>query len=59
MGKKVSAVDKIIQPFQFESKSTQTESKPVEMTINGEVKKLSHRIRSGKTKRERARSTKQ
>ncbi len=58
MVKKVSAVDKIIQPFQFESKSTQTERKPVEMTINGEVKKVSHRIRTGKTKRERARSGK-
>jgi len=51
--KKASAIDAIIQPFQFQSTSTQTESKPIDMLINGEVKKVSHRIRTGKTKRER------
>ena len=77
--KKVSAIDAIRQPFQFESKSTQTNS-PVsdfrlggtEKTVSvfnprkgdweskttiegGQVLKVSHRIRTGKTKRERAR----
>lgn len=53
MGKKVSATDAIIQPFQFESKSTQTESKPVDMVINGGVVKVSHRIRTGKTAKDK------
>lgn len=53
MTKKKSAIDAIIQPFQFESKSTQTESKPKDMTINGKVVKVSHRIRTGKTRKDR------
>ena len=53
MAKKISAIDAIIQPFQFESKSTQTESKPKDMTINGKVVKVSHRIHTGKTRKDR------
>lgn len=33
--KKVSAIDAIIQPFQFESKSVQTESKPKQINLGG------------------------
>lgn len=33
--KKVSAIDAIIHPFQFESKSTQTESKPKQINLGG------------------------
>ncbi len=53
MTKKKSAIDAIIQTFQFESKSTQTESKPKDMLINGKVVKVSYRIRTGKTKKDR------
>lgn len=59
MAKKISAIDAIIQPFQFESKSTQTESKPKDMIINGQVVKVSHRIRTGKTKKDRKGQEKQ
>lgn len=76
--KKVSAIDAIKQPFQFESKSTQTHSAPhdvrlggVEKTVSvfdrrkgeyksetriegGQIISASHRVRTGKTKRERA-----
>lgn len=76
--KKVSAIDAIKQPFQFESVSTQTNSDPkvirlggVEKTVSvfnkkkgdwesqttiegGQVISVSHRVRTGKTKRERA-----
>lgn len=76
--KKVSAIDAIKQPFQFESKSTQTHSAPhdvrlggVEKTVSvfdrrkgeyksetriegGQIISASYRIRTGKTKRERA-----
>lgn len=83
--KKVSAIDAIKQPFQFESKSTQTHSDPHDVRLGGTSKTVSvrkkrrdedgnvefywesvtrveggqvisasHRIRSGKTKRERA-----
>lgn len=82
--KKVSAVDAIKQPFQFESKSTQTHSAAKDVRLGGTVKTVSirkkardedgnvvfiyeskssveggqvisasHRIRTGKTKRER------
>ena len=82
--KKVSAIDAIKQPFQFESKSTQTHSQAKEVRLGGTVKTVSvrkkvrdedgnvayiyeskssveggqvinasHRIRTGKTKRER------
>lgn len=82
--KKVSAIDAIKQPFQFESKSTQTHSPAKEVRLGGTVKTVSvrkkgrdedgnvvftwdskssieggqvinasHRIRTGKTKRER------
>lgn len=82
--KKVSAIDAIKQPFQFESKSTQTHSAPsdvrlggktttvsvrkkrrdedgnvafvwesVTRTEGGQVLSASHRVRTGKTKRER------
>lgn len=82
--KKVSAVDAIRQPFQFESKSTQTHSEPKDVRLGGksttasvmkkkrdedgnvelvwesvtrieggEVISASHRIRTGKTQRER------
>lgn len=78
MSKKESAVDAIIQPFSFESKSEQTESKPKQINLGGKVvtkmvynksKKewesistveggkdmvVTHRIRTGKTKREKA-----
>lgn len=80
--KKVSAVDAIIHPFQFESKSTQTHSpvkdlhlggtkitvqrynhrkgewESVTESVGGEVLKVSHRVRSGKTRRERDRALK-
>ncbi|UVX30013.1 hypothetical protein M5a_00117 [Klebsiella phage VLCpiM5a] len=76
--KKVSAIDAIKQPFQFESKSTQTHSAPhdvrlggVEKTVSvfdrrkgeyksetriegGQIISASYRVRTGKTKRERA-----
>lgn len=75
--KKVSAIDAIKQPFQFDSISTQTNSEPktirlggVEKTVSvfnkrkgewesqttiegGQVIAVSHRVRTGKTKRER------
>ena len=82
--KKVSAVDAIKQPFQYESKSTQTHSPAKEVRLGGTVKTVSvrkktrdadgnvvfvyesksnveggqvinasHRVRTGKTKRER------
>ena len=75
--KKVSAIDAIKQPFQFESKSTQTHSAPHDVRLGGVAKTVSvfnkrkgewesvtrveggrvinasHRIRTGKTKRER------
>lgn len=73
--KKVSAIDAIKQPFQFESKSTQTHSPAKEVRLGGVTKTVSvlkkgqyesqtrieggqvinasHRIRTGKTKRER------
>lgn len=53
MSKKISAIDAIIQPFQFESTSTQTESKPKDMVINGKVVKVSHRVRTGKTRKDK------
>lgn len=77
----IDAIDAIIHPFQFESKSTQTESpvkdfrlggksitvqrynhrkgewESVTEAVGGEVLKVSYRIRSGKTKRERSRAT--
>lgn len=76
--KKVSAIDAIKQPFQFESKSTQTHSAPhdvrlggLEKTVSvfdrrkgeyisekriegGQIIPASYRVRTGKTKRERA-----
>lgn len=83
--KKVSAIDAIKQPFQFESKSTQTHSDSHEVRLGGtaktvsvrkkrrdedgnvvfvwesqtrieggEVINASYRVRTGKTKRERA-----
>lgn len=76
--KKVSAIDAIKQPFQFESKSTQTHSAPhdvrlggIEKTVSvfdrrkgeyksetriegGQIISASYRVRTGKTKRERA-----
>lgn len=76
--KKVSAIDAIKQPFQFESKSTQTHSAPhdvrlggLEKTVSvfdrrkgeyvsekriegGQIISASYRVRTGKTKRERA-----
>lgn len=83
--KKVSAIDAIKQPFQFESKSTQTHSAPHDVRLGGVTKTVSirkkrrdedgnvvfvwesvsrveggqvisasHRVRTGKTKRERA-----
>lgn len=78
MGKKESAVDAIIQPFGFESKSTQTQSKPKQVNLGGKVVTkmvynkqkgewesissveggsdmvVTHRIRSGKTSREKS-----
>lgn len=82
--KKVSAIDAIKQPFQYESKSTQTHSPAKDVRLGGTVKTVSvrkktrdedgnvvfvyesksnveggqvinasHRIRTGKTKRER------
>lgn len=77
---KVSAVDAIKQPFQYESKSTQTHSPSKEVRLGGVVKTVSvltrkqgqwvwesqtrveggqvinasHRVRTGKTKRERS-----
>lgn len=82
--KKVSAIDAIKQPFQYESKSTQTHSPAKEVRLGGTVKTVSirkktrdedgnivfvyesksrveggqvinasHRVRTGKTKRER------
>lgn len=81
--KKVSAIDAIKQPFQFESKSTQTHSAPhdvrlggVEKTVSvfdrrkgeyksetriegGQIISASYRIRTGKTKRERAGNVKE
>ncbi len=78
MGKKVSAIDSIIQPFQYKSESTQTESKPKQINLGGKtVTKMvynkqkgewestssveggvdmvvTHRVRTGKTKREKA-----
>lgn len=72
-----SAIDAIKQPFQFESKSTQTHSPSHDVRLGGkaytvsvrnkhtgewesvtryaggEVKSVSYRIRTGKTKRER------
>ena len=75
--KKVSAIDAIKQPFQFESKSTQTHSAPHDVRLGGVAKTVSvfnkrkgewesvtrveggqiisasHRVRTGKTKRER------
>lgn len=81
--KKVSAIDAIKQPFQFESKSTQTHSAPhdvrlggVEKTVSvfdrrkgeyksetriegGQIISASYRIRTGKTKRERASKVKE
>lgn len=79
VNKKVSAIDAILQPFSFESKSTQTESAPkdfrlggrtitvqrqsrsgqwesVSEVVGGVVIKASHRVRTGKTKREKARA---
>lgn len=76
--KKKSAIDAIIHPFQFQSKSTQTESavkdfqlggktvtvydlrrkESVTRVEGGEVIKVSHRVRTGKTKRERESSPK-
>ena len=74
---KVSAIDAIIHPFQFEGKSTQTHSEPKTVRLGGTVKTVSvfnkktqewesvnrvvggveinasHRIRTGKTARER------
>ena len=76
--KKVSAIDAIKQPFQFESKSTQTHSAPHDVRLGGvektgsvfdrrkgeyksetrieggQIISASYRIRTGKTKRERA-----
>lgn len=81
--KKVSAIDAIKQPFQFESKSTQTHSAPhdvrlggVEKTVSvfdrrkgeyksetriegGQIISASYRVRTGKTKRERASKVKE
>lgn len=37
MSNKESAVDKIIQPFGYESKSTQSESKPKQINLGGKV----------------------
>lgn len=82
--KKFSAIDAIKQPFQFESKSTQTHSPAKDVRLGGTVKTVSvrkkardedgnvvfvyesksrieggnvisasHRVRTGKTKRER------
>lgn len=82
--KKVSVIDAIIQPFQFESKSTQTHSEPRQIRLGGkttttsvmkkrkdedgnveyywesssrveggQVIAASHRIRTGKTKKDR------
>lgn len=82
--KKVSAIDAIKQPFQYESKSTQTHSQAKDIRLGGTVKTVSvrkkardedgnvvfvyesksiveggkvisasHRVRTGKTKRER------
>ena len=73
--KKVSAIDAIKQPFQYESKSTQTHSPAKEVRLGGVTKTVSalkkgqyesqtrieggqvinasHRVRTGKTKRER------
>lgn len=82
--KKVSAIDAIKQPFQFESKSTQTHSAPHDVLLGGKTTTVSvrkkrrdedgnvvfvwesvsrveggttisasHRVRTGKTKRER------
>ncbi|AXN57757.1 hypothetical protein KASHIRA_00930 [Serratia phage vB_SmaM-Kashira] len=80
--KKVSAIDAIIHPFQFESYSTQTHSpvkdlrlggktitvqrynhrkgewESVSEAVGGEVLKVSHRVRTGKTRRERERAMK-
>ncbi|URC22139.1 hypothetical protein CHUUTOTORO_00500 [Serratia phage vB_SmaM-ChuuTotoro] len=80
--KKVSAIDAIIHPFQYESRSTQTHSpvkdlrlggktitvqrynhrkgewESVTEAVGGEVLKVSHRIRTGKTRRERERAMK-
>ena len=84
MTKKISAIDAIIQPFQFESKSTQTHSEPRQIRLGGksttvsvrkkrkdedgnveffwesttrieggQVIAASHRIRTGKTKKDR------
>lgn len=74
----MSHIEKIIQPFQYKSESTQTESKPKQINLGGKVvtkmvynksKKewesistveggkdmvVTHRIRTGKTKREKA-----
>lgn len=76
--KKTSAIDTIIQPFQFESRSTQTHSVPKQINLGGRsVTKMifnkdrkqwesvttveggvdvvvSHRVRTGKTAREKA-----
>lgn len=81
--KKVSAIDAIIHPFQYESKSTQTNSavkdfrlggktvtvqrynhrkgewESVSEAVGGEVIKVSHRVRTGKTQRERSRAASQ
>lgn len=76
--KKTSAIDLIIQPFSFESKSTQTHSAPKQINLGGKVVTkmvynedrkqwesvsaveggqdvvVSHRVRTGKTAREKA-----
>lgn len=83
MTKKKSAVDAIKQPFQFESKSTQTESQAHDVRLGGrettvsifnkkkgvwesitrfeggQVISVTHRIRTGKTKRERDRGSRE
>ncbi|AUM57659.1 hypothetical protein phiL_093 [Escherichia phage LAMP] len=71
---KVSAIDAIRQPFQFQSKSTQTFSEPKQIRLGGTEKavfdlaknksvtvvdggtlvNVSHRIRTGKTAKDRA-----
>lgn len=83
VAKKVSAIDAIKQPFQFESKSTQTHSAPHDVRLGGVEKAVSvydrrkgeyksetrieggqiisasYRVRTGKTKRERASKVKE
>lgn len=83
MTKKKSAVDAIKQPFQFESKSTQTESQAHDVRLGGrettvsvfnkkkgvwesitrfeggQVISVTHRVRTGKTRREKDRGVKE